>query len=341
MRLSLLILLIPALSTANLRDKPKDDSASSLPKCLTYDYNEKFSQEYCKDIEKFYEDKTELSHDPIVEVDWSNIVIFMMIYKNTQVDELIEWHYKTWLQHTGEGIDIVFITDDSDTRSFDEILPHANLIKGKSHLYKSLSEDDGKKLRFKVIDSLAFLSYEFGNDDNKKYFIKMDSDTYILPENLLKFINKLHLTTKLLPVQFGKAVCARENMCYAGGALYGMNKEGLIATTKFILDHPNTYKEKHMSMWKADRNLMEHEDYMVSYAFRNATNYPVIHHPNIFNFEVEKSGLGSFEFPVISYHKLKSKDKFEKYEGYFYFRNGKIRHQTKINFQMPPKQRKK
>ena len=86
-------------------------------------------------------------------VDWSNVVFLMIMHESAEVDSLINGHFETWLKHTGKGLDIVFITDESDTRSEEEIIPNAFSFMGKIHVYKSPAEFDDKHIRFKVCNN--------------------------------------------------------------------------------------------------------------------------------------------------------------------------------------------
>jgi len=94
-------------------------------------------------------------------VNWSNVVIFITIYESSKIDQLIKAHFKTWLKHTDEGLDVVFVTDKSDERSIEEILPDAKNVSSTSHVYKSPADFDGKHIRFKIIDSLKEMEHLF------------------------------------------------------------------------------------------------------------------------------------------------------------------------------------
>merc|ERR1711862_307623 len=128
----------------------------------------------------------------------------------------------------------------------------------------------------------------FKNRGEKRYFIKIDTDTFPIPENLLSYVNKVDFSTRNKPVLFGKGVCSPQNMCYGAGALYGINKLAL------------------------------HEDYMVSYAYRQATGYPIISNHNIFNYHIAREGTGSENHPPICYHKAKTVEGLYEYYELLY-----------------------
>lgn len=76
----------------------------------------------------------------------------------------------------------------------------------------------------------------------KKYFVKFDDDALILPGPLLRFLRELDASSTMEPLYFGKANCATvaekragdfSNLCYAAGAVYGMNLEAL----KYLNEH--------------------------------------------------------------------------------------------------------
>merc|ERR1712129_232286 len=104
-------------------------------------------------------------------------------------------------------------------------------------------------------------------------------------------------------------------MCYAAGALYGMNRIGLAQINKYFDSHPNITGEKHMAN---NANLMKHEDFMVSYVYREATGYPVVMNNEFFQFGINTSGLGSKSNPPICYHKVMYEKAFYEYYTLFY-----------------------
>lgn len=284
-----------------------------LPVCLSFEE----PLRKCEPVSNIYKRQKFMRDSRNFQLDWSNIVILMIMHESPEVDSLIRGHFETWLKHTGEGLDIVFITDESDSRSPEEIIPNASSFLGKTHVYKSPAEFDDKHIRFKVIDSFRATNEIFKNRGEKRYFIKIDTDTFPIPENLLSYVNKVDFSTRNKPVLFGKGVCSPQNMCYGAGALYGMNKLALHEVNRYFSQNPKIHLETTHVVGKG-RNLMVHEDYMVSYAYRQATGYPIISNHNIFNYHIAREGTGSENHPPICYHKAKTVEGLYEYYELLY-----------------------
>jgi len=258
-------------------------------------------------------------------VDWSDILLMIFVYDSPETNKLIEAHLKTWLRHVGKGADIVFITDAVDTRKFEEILPAKDDIEATLHVYRSPAKDDGKHLKFKVIDGLRYAGQiEFLHP--KKYFFKVDSDTYVIPQNMLTYLNEIHKQTYPRPVQIGWASCSPVTFCYSAGPIYGFNNAGLNLANLYFKHHPAVVAEKHPHPTTGS-NFMTHEDYMVSYAFKEATKVPILHNRLMLQrkFEDIGPGLPLTKRVAISYHPIKDPGLFYQYEGYFYREDGSMR----------------
>jgi len=308
-----ILCLITSTFSAGIRNNRDSNEA---PKCITLE--EKLLKK-CLNAKEFYESKSSISFRGIPwDIDWSNVVIIMIIHNSPQVDSLIRAHFNTWLKQTDEGLDVVFVTDIDDTRSTAEILPYANNVLATTHLYKSPAPPEGKHIRFKVRDAFRQIATMFKDNYQKKYFIKMDVDTFLLAEHLLNYMKKINEFTYGRPLLFGKGVCSPEKLCYAGGALYGMNRFGLMSINSYFESHPNVHEEEHFPNNGRKVNMMIHEDYMVSYVYRSATNYPVLSNDKIFNYFIKREGLGSELSPPICYHQVKQESGFYEYYTLFY-----------------------
>jgi len=140
----------------------------------------------------------------------------IFICDKSSENNLIQAHFKTWLMHVGKGADIVYITDIDDARTLHEILPDEGNVNATCHIYKSPAQKEGKFLRFKVIDGFQHVLAKKFNS-TKKYFFKMDSDTYLMPDNLLAYVNDLHEMTYPKPVLFSNTRCERW-FCFGDGS---------------------------------------------------------------------------------------------------------------------------
>lgn len=315
--------------------KPElDPNSNWYPKCLSFTTQ---LRKYCVDIVEFRDKKGYTAKKPET-IDWSNLVFYMIIHNDPSVDLLINAHFTTWLQHIGDA-DLVFITDLDDPRSLEQIVPEISQdLVVRLHLYKSPAINEGKHIRFKVMDAIRHVSETYAQDDSKKYFFKMDADAYVLGHNLLDYVNKLHNVAYGMPIHFGKVMCGHEHMCHTGGAFYGMNKVGLAATDKFFKENPEIYKQKEIVYReKLNRsfNLMEHEDFMVSYAFKMANKVPAIMQMEVYQGALHIDGIGTEEDPPICYHLLKTPIVYLTHEAFFYDSFGKLRNRAALERLFP------
>jgi len=301
----------------------RSQKSEPIPWCLANEPGDK----RCTDASTFYNALTkDLSN--VNTLDWSNFVIIMLIHESTEVDKLIDAHFSTWMKHVDGILDIVFVTDVDDKRSYEEILPRSKEVTVNCHLYKSPAQDDGKHIRYKVIDSLKYVEDAFKNNTEKQYFLKMDTDTFIIPQTLLDYTNKLHSEISTKPLQYGWGCCytAELGLCYAAGAFYGFNKLGLEAVNSYMSENKEIiFKEVHSPFRFKTKNLIDHEDFMISLAYRRATNIPVVSNRRMFPHLIERSGLGTIDKPPISYHKIKDPKLFIMYEALFYDEDGSSR----------------
>jgi len=249
---------------------------------------------------------------PTTKVTWSNVVIYVLTFNSELPNRLLEAHFNTWIKSIDdEGLDIVIVTDSDDKRSYDEIVPDARSVKPKIHVHKSPAEKEGTLTRAKVVDSMSHIYDKFIKEPNpktdKQYFLKVDSDTVLLQENLIPHLQKVYNITHPLPVDFGKVNCfAKEvaDICYTTGGFYGMNKRGFEAAYLYILEHPGIYSE-HIENDRNGENLIAHEDFFISYAFRKATGYPATR-----VFGIGETTITNGPHEIIGIHKATPEEKY-------------------------------
>ena len=136
----------------------------SIPKCLSFRYGDAD----CDHVKTFYESSEERK-----KMQLDNIVFIMFIHNDKSVDELIKAHFDTWIRRLGIETDIIFVTDEDNERSFEEILPDADKVRSNLSIYKSPAKKEGRRLRYKVADSFQYVSKKYENDETKEYFIKI------------------------------------------------------------------------------------------------------------------------------------------------------------------------
>lgn len=290
-------------------------------------------------VETFYNIDSEENAKMLPEVNWSDVVFMIFMYNDEKVDTLISAHYETWLKRLGKGADIVFVTDATDKRSEETILPLASSIEANSHVYKSLAVDEGKHLRYKVIDAFRHVGETF---KDKKYFLKLDTDTFVVPGNLLEYLNELYYKTYPKPSYFGYAVCPHfvnscdsleQCMCYGAGSGYGFDAAGFSAVNTYFAENPGILTEQHKHP-RYDRNLLAHEDYMMGVAYARATDgFPIVHNRLMFPYSFERYGPG-FQLTkrsAVSYHKVMTKQDFITHDRIFHHEDGTRRTYDEID----------
>lgn len=306
-------------------------SSETASKCLSLSVGDDFR---CGNVDEFYNENVahgrqlRTGKSKNKQLGWSEIVIIITMYQNDMQDKLIRKSFSTWLKQVGRGAHIVFVTDASDTRSMQEIFSGFDKkTQATVRLFKSSAKNEGYRLRYKIIDSLRMISenYNDNNDTNKKFFIKIDTDTFVMPEHLLSFLQRVTDVVQNDPVLVGKAVCSSKDFCYVGGAMYGFNKDGLDKTYDYLSKNPNMMNESHSHLHLKDVNLMEHEDYMVSHAFRMATGNPVVSSQQIYNHGIERDGYGTKDNVPLCYHRIKAPRLYTDYYTLFYNDDGKLR----------------
>lgn len=258
---------------------------------------------------------------------WSNLVVIILIYNGKQSNRLVKAHLTTWIERAGEGLDIVFVTDVDDDRTYDEIVPNADKVKPTIHVYRSDALKEGTLARAKVIDSFSYVQKKFEGNKNKNFFIKIDTDTFLIAEHILKPLNELHQLTHPLPVDFGLTNCFSKVCCYTQGGFYGMNRAGLNAALNYLSKNKGTYDETVESLNLPGENLIRHEDFFTSYLFRKATGFPSISVPGISD-EYILMGTDLQENAIteqISIHKAKPCQRYVSFEDSFYDENGQLR----------------
>ena len=154
-------------------------------------------------------------------IDWSNIVMIIPAYNNNNVNEIVQAMCETWMRHIGAKADVVLVTDEDDTRASEEILPSPQdmeHMQATMHVRKSPAMKEGSKTRYKVIDGFNYaLSDLFKDTEGEEIFLKIDTDSFVVPENLMDVIDKMRKETYPLPVEFGRGVCITDNTCYSQG----------------------------------------------------------------------------------------------------------------------------
>merc|ERR1711862_180201 len=111
-----------------------------------------------------------------------------------------------------------------------------------------------------------------GSSIDKIYYLKMDTDTTIVPQNIMYFLNDLNtLTYNFIhdnenPVHFGTRRCLDIEICYAQGGFYGLNAVALEKVLHYIQHNRVLFREVRRNV-ESKKNLMVNEDFFISYVF--------------------------------------------------------------------------
>ena len=124
------------------------------------------------------------------------------------------------MRETGDGLDILFVFDENDERPNENLSPDASEIKPTVHIYGSSAMTTDKKVRNKAIDAMTYANKKFGIKGDKYFYIKMDPDSFLVPDNFLFFMNELYHTTYPKPVDFGRPACFKPSFCHSQGKFH-------------------------------------------------------------------------------------------------------------------------
>jgi len=322
------ILCFKALATQSMYADKKLEERKSSTAVSSIDGDGRFVP-----METFYNINGSENYKMLPNVKWSDVVLMIFMYDNSKIDDLISAAYETWLKRLGAGVDVVFVTDGTDQRSDDSILPLSNSIEANSHVYRSPVKNEGKHLRHKVIDSFRHVGETF---KDKKFFLKLDTDTFVVAGNLLEYLNELYYKSYPKPVYFGYAVCPYfvdkcdsllQCMCYGAGSGYGFNAAGFQAVNSYFAENPDIVTEQHKHP-RYDRNLIVHEDYMMGVAYARATDgFPLVHNRLMFPYPFDRYGPGflATKRNAVSYHKVMTKQDFITHDRIFHHDDGSSR----------------
>jgi len=286
--------------------------------------NDNFVRMNSTEMKQIYPGQT--GTNPFARLDWYRVVVLIMTYESESETKLLGNHFNSWIRKMPKGFDIVVVTDISDRRTYEEILPDANKVTCTVNLYKTLAKNEGHQAREKTIDSLRYIFEKYHNT-HKEMFLKIDPDTYVVPENLLKITQEVYRETYPLPVDFGRVDClVGGSSCFSLGASYGLNQSGLAAFLQYIKKQPQILDR--VILDELGQNRMLDEDFFTSYVFRTATGYPTIHISGMSirlqarNYLIQGPHEGEWDTTDhhITIHLVKEPEQFDILNKYYYKR---------------------
>lgn len=162
-------------------------------------------------------------------VTWSDVVIVMMVSKGR--DYYLEACADTWISRLHPDATLFFGQDGNDSS-----LPLSIINRENTHVYAYEGPRGLDSLDVKAFDIWSEVYRRFALK-GKKYFLKIDDDTFLFGHNLVRFLNKIEhwMSGVEQSLYFGHPFCGHGDLealgfatwCYAGGGAYGLSIEAL------------------------------------------------------------------------------------------------------------------
>ena len=272
-------------------------------------------------------------------VGWRNVVFAMALHHSEAEHALLQASADTWLRMV-DGAHLVLATDADDPRPDDEVAPAlgdgVTAFVHRCALCRGLAcggagERDGTcpglregwLARSKVLDLFVELARRYVANATmrpaRRFFVKVDPDTVVLPHNLLAFAGELHDTLgPAQPFLFGMAACRVPsfNLCHAaGGAGYGLSRRALAALDSFVRDGYPPYGDAEAFLERVDRFTYGGEDVTLAFALKKSVGATVVncgsfyqHRPDTYR-HLQRHGERWVRWPLsrspVSFHKFK------------------------------------
>lgn len=208
-------------------------------------------------------------------VTWEHVVIVLLISKGR--DDFLRAAIDTWISRLQEEATLFFVRDVGVS------LPEELTKRPNTFIYDYTEETGMQTLDLKALIGWKEV-HRFFAFKGKKYFLKVDDDTFLMGHNLIRFLNKMEYFSSGMEeaLYFGHPFCGHgdlkalnyETWCYAGGGAYGLSyealtiflqqvKDGCAYFYDYILKAPNLLPEE-------DRYGGRYEDIMVGRCLRQA-----------------------------------------------------------------------
>ncbi len=162
-------------------------------------------------------------------VTWNDVVIVLMVGAGRE--EFLEALSDTWIRRLGDDATIFISLDKGYLELPQALRQRKNVI---VHDYEGPQGLDQLDIKAFTTWQYIFKTYE---QSNKKYFLKIDDDAFLVGHNLLRFLMKIDrwFAVHEEPLYFGHPFCGHGDLealgyahwCYAGGGAYGLNTEAL------------------------------------------------------------------------------------------------------------------
>lgn len=237
-------------------------------------------------------------------ITWSSVVIMLVVSAGRE--PFLRAAAETWISRLHPDATLFFARDDSEPEFPESILHRPNTV-----IYNYGGPVGMDSLDLKAFQALS-KAYEMFALKGKKYFVKIDDDSFLFGHNLIRFLNKVEhwFSGREQAIYFGHPFCGHgdlealnyEKWCYAGGGAYGLSVEALqilITQIKGGCEYFYGYVAKAPDMHPAnDRYGGRYEDIMVGRCLRQARTRSQLRGTSLL-------ACGSF-FPYAPLHYYKS-----------------------------------
>ena len=170
-------------------------------------------------------------------VTWDDVVIVLMIGRDRT--EFLQGIADTWVARLDPAATLLIARDNGYPE-----LPSSIAARENTVVYEYDGPAGMDALDVKALTTWKYIHTRY-QMTNKKYYLKIDDDTYLVPHNLLRFLNKLDkwFAPYEEPLYFGHPFCGHGDLealgyarwCYAGGGAYGLNTEALGMMVRQVL----------------------------------------------------------------------------------------------------------
>ncbi len=170
-------------------------------------------------------------------VSWDDVVIVVMLGAGRA--DFLQGLTDTWVARLDPAATLVLSRDNGAPE-----LPPALANRPNTVVYDYRGPAGLDNLDVKALTTWKYIHNRY-QVTNKKYFLKIDDDTYLVTHNLLRFLNKVDkwFAPHEEPLYFGHPFCGHGDLealgyarwCYAGGGAYGLNTEALGMMVRQIL----------------------------------------------------------------------------------------------------------
>lgn len=162
-------------------------------------------------------------------ITWSQVIIVLLVSAGRE--SFLEAAADTWISRLHPDATL-FIARDQ----LEPVLPQSIMHRRNTYIYAYPGPTGLQYLDIKAFETWNKV-FELFSTSGKKYFLKIDDDSFLFGHNLIRFLNKLEhwFSGREQAIYFGHPFCGHGDLkalgyatwCYAGGGAYGLSIEAL------------------------------------------------------------------------------------------------------------------